>query len=107
MMNLISDSRDVSIEEGVAMGLWILCHGIRQRIVAERYQHSTGIVHYWFKKVVRSLASLGTHLIKRTDKGLVQPEIQNNPRWYPYFKVSKLNQLNISFSYLIKCNSNL
>ena len=35
MMNLISDSRDVSVQKSVVMGLWILCHGIRQQIVVE------------------------------------------------------------------------
>ena len=39
----------------------------------------------WFKKVVRALATLGVDLIKPVNRGEVQPEIQNNPKWFPYF----------------------
>ena len=49
MMGLLKDQRDVIVEEGVAMGLAILCHGTHQRIVVERFQHSLGIVHKWSK----------------------------------------------------------
>ena len=37
MMNLLCDANNVSVEEGVAMALAILCHGTRQRIIAERF----------------------------------------------------------------------
>lgn len=78
------------MEEGVAMGLAILCHRVTQRVVVERFQHSIGTVHYWFKAVTRALATLGTHLIKTVNRGDVQPEIQCNRKWYPYFEVYPL-----------------
>ena len=87
MLRLLKDQRDVSVEEGVAMRLAILYHGTRQRIVAERFQHSLGTVHKWSKRVIRALATFGNQLIKYIDRGVVQLEIYNNPRWYPYFKV--------------------
>ena len=34
MVSLIGNSKDMSIKESVAMGVWIFYHGIRQRIVA-------------------------------------------------------------------------
>ena len=56
------------------MGLAILCHSTRQRI----------IVHKWTKLVIRALATLGTHLIKYKNRGQVQLEIHASPKWYPY-----------------------
>ena len=90
MMNLLKHSRDVIVEQGLFMGLAILSHGVTQRVVAERFKHSLGTVHIWFKMVIRSLAALGTHLIKPVNRGPVQPEIQSNPKWYPYFEVCHL-----------------
>lgn len=87
MMHVLQDSRNVSAEEGLAMGLSVLCHKIGQRVVAERFQHSLGTVHYWCKLIIRALAALATHLIKPVNRGPVQPEIESNPKWYPYFKV--------------------
>ena len=87
MMELLKDSREVSVEEGVAMALYILCHGTTQRIVAERYQHSLGTVHSWFKMVLRAFASLATTLIQPVNRGDVQPKIRNNDKWFPYFEV--------------------
>ncbi|PIA28380.1 hypothetical protein AQUCO_07000009v1 [Aquilegia coerulea] len=86
MMKVLQDQKDVSVEEGLAMGLAILGHGHKQRIVAERFQHSTATVHKWFKWTIRALAALGTNLIRPVNRGQVQPEIQSNQKWYPYFK---------------------
>ena len=69
------------------MGLKLLCHGIRQRIVAERFQHSLGTMHKWSKRVIRTLADFVNQLIKHMDRDAVPLEIYNNPRWYPYFEV--------------------
>ncbi|XP_055961841.1 protein ALP1-like [Mercurialis annua] len=62
MMNLLHDAKDVSVEEGVAMGLSILCHG------------------------TRALATLGVDLIKPMNRGDIQPEIESNPKWFSYFQ---------------------
>ncbi|XP_019429998.1 PREDICTED: uncharacterized protein LOC109337448 [Lupinus angustifolius] len=36
----LSDGKKVCVEEGVAMFLVIICHNMRHRVVAERFQHS-------------------------------------------------------------------
>ncbi|KAK9070244.1 hypothetical protein SSX86_010644 [Deinandra increscens subsp. villosa] len=82
----LPDSRDVSVEEGLAMTLRILCHGNTQREVSDRFQHSTGTVHYWFKTVLRALKAFALTVVKPVDRGAVQPEILANSRWYPFFK---------------------
>ncbi|PIA29519.1 hypothetical protein AQUCO_05900030v1 [Aquilegia coerulea] len=69
MMKVLQDQKDVSVEEGLAMGLAILGHGHKQRIVAERFQHSTTTVHKWFKWTIRALAALGTNLIRPVNRG--------------------------------------
>ena len=86
-MNLLVDDKKVSVEEGVGMFLLVVCHNTRHRLVTERFQHSTGTVHRWFKKVLRALCNLGNHIISPRNPRTVQPEILSNPKWYPYFKV--------------------
>ena len=87
MMELLKDTRDVSVEEGLAMSLRILCHGTRQRIISDRFQHSTGTVHRWFKIVLRALKAFAVTIVRSVDRGEVQPEIRGDSRWYPFFKV--------------------
>ena len=87
MMNLLQDCNEVSVEEGLAMSLRILCHGTTQRIIADRFQHSTSTVHYWFKTVLRAVKAFALTIVKTIDRGEVQPEIQTNSRWFPFFKV--------------------
>lgn len=86
MMDLLQDRKDVSVEEGLAMSLRILCHSDAQRMVADRFQHSPGTVHFWFKKVLKALKAFAVTVVKPVDRGEVQPEIRANPRWYPFFK---------------------
>ncbi|KAK9047825.1 hypothetical protein SSX86_033213 [Deinandra increscens subsp. villosa] len=86
LLGLLQHSRDVSVEEGLAMTLRILCHGNKQREISDRFQHSTSTVHYWFKKVLRALKAFALTVVKPVDRGAVQPEILANPRWYPFFK---------------------
>ena len=69
------------------MSLRILCHGTRQRIISDRFQHSTGTVHRWFKIVLRALKAFAVTIVRSVDRGEVQPEIRGDSRWYPFFKV--------------------
>ena len=87
-LGLLKDSRNVSVEEGMAMSLHILCHGTRQRMVSDRFQHSTATIHYWFKKVLRALKAFELTVVKYVNRGVVQPEIRADSRWYPFFKVN-------------------
>nr|KAJ0191340.1 hypothetical protein LSAT_V11C800414820 [Lactuca sativa] len=68
------------------MSLRILCHGTTQRLISDRFQHSTSTVHYWFKNVLRALKAFALSVVKTVDRGEVQPEIRANSRWYPFFK---------------------
>lgn len=90
LLGLLQDSRDVSVEEALGITLRILGHGTTQRVISDRYQHSTSTVHYWFKTVLRALKAFALTVVKPVDRGAVQPEILANSRWYPFFKVFKL-----------------
>ncbi|WOK93353.1 hypothetical protein Cni_G02050 [Canna indica] len=72
----LEDQR-ISVEEGVAMFLCTIDHNERVRVVAERYQLSTEIVHHWFKSVLATVIRLGTQIIKPRHPRMVQLEIQD------------------------------
>ncbi|WOL05020.1 hypothetical protein Cni_G13743 [Canna indica] len=72
----LEDQR-ISVEEGVMMFLYTIGHNERVRVVAERYQHSTEIVHHWFKSVLAAIIRLGTQIIKPRYPRTMQPEIQD------------------------------
>ncbi|XP_061351787.1 uncharacterized protein LOC133296740 isoform X2 [Gastrolobium bilobum] len=82
----LSDSRDVLVEEKVAMFLFIIGHNVRHRVVSDRFQHSTETVSRYFKEVLRVVCRLGKELIKQESKELPD-RIKNNPIYYPWFKM--------------------
>lgn len=86
-LNVLQDTRNVSAEEQLAIGLNVLCQACTQRIVAERFQHSTATVHKCVKTTVRALVALGNEIIRPQNRGHVQPEILRNKKYYPYFEV--------------------
>ncbi|KAF7800987.1 protein ALP1-like [Senna tora] len=49
----LSDGKDVTVDEGVAMFLIIIGQNLRHRIIAERFQHSVYTVSKWFRRVLR------------------------------------------------------
>ena len=85
--NYLEDSRDVFLEEQVTMFLFIIGHNVRYRVVINRFQHFTQIVSHYFKNVLRAICRLGKEIIKQKSTELPQ-HIKNNPKYYPFFKVS-------------------
>ncbi|KAL4302428.1 hypothetical protein GQ457_10G020700 [Hibiscus cannabinus] len=83
---LLEDEKKVSVEEAVAMFLFIIGQNATQRLIADRFQHSTETVSTWFQKVLIVVCKLGTKIICPRDRGDVQPEIARNSNWFPYFK---------------------
>ncbi|KAM6584315.1 hypothetical protein CsatB_011317 [Cannabis sativa] len=85
-MEVIEHDKLISVEEAVVMFLWIVTHNQRVRTVAERYQHSVETVCRQFSRVLDALCYLGNEVIKPIDFNTVQPEIQNNSKYFPWFK---------------------
>ncbi|XP_028762826.1 protein ALP1-like [Neltuma alba] len=81
----LEDSRGVMLEEKVAMFLYIIGHNLRQRVVSDRFQHSTETISRHFKEVLRSVCQLGKELIKQETTEL-PAHVRNNPMYYPWFK---------------------
>ncbi|KAF7812780.1 putative nuclease HARBI1 [Senna tora] len=82
----LSDGKDVTVEEGVAMFLIIIGQNLCHRIVAERFQHSLYIVSKWFRRVLRAACVLGTRIIKLINQGTIHKYILENPKYFLYFK---------------------
>ncbi|KAG6466114.1 hypothetical protein ZIOFF_076065 [Zingiber officinale] len=85
-MNLLQDGKKVTVEEGVAMFLLIIGHNTRHRICANRFQHSLYTCSKWFKRVLRAVCTLGTHIIRPYEHNGVHPRILHNLKWFSYFK---------------------
>ncbi|XP_056698511.1 protein ALP1-like [Spinacia oleracea] len=82
----LKDSKFIPVLEQVAMFLLIIAHNSRQRLVADRFQHSLDTVHHHFRRVLYAICSLSKHLIIPPSFEDTPPVIKNNPRYYPIFK---------------------
>lgn len=86
----LDDSREVCVEE--AMGIFILtvCHNTRNRMVAERFQHSGETISKHFNRVLKALCRYSHHIITPRYLAETPPEVLHNPRYYPWFEVNQL-----------------
>ncbi|XP_059639565.1 protein ALP1-like [Cornus florida] len=82
----LKDSKFLAVYEQVAIFLLILSHNQRNRVVAERFQHSTETISRHFHAVLHAICQLGTHIIAPPDFSVIPNKIRESPRFYPYFK---------------------
>jgi putative heme degradation protein len=85
---LIKSTRNLDVEESVAIFLVLTGHCQEQRIVADRFKHSTETINRHYNKVLKALGHLGKVYIKVRHRTEVHPHVQSNPKYYPWFKVS-------------------
>jgi hypothetical protein len=86
---IVEDEGDVSLEESVAMFLYIVGHNTRQRVVGDRFQHSLETIHRRFRIVLRSIHALGAILIKPDQNYNGLPaELRTNNKYFPWFEVT-------------------
>ena len=73
----------------VFLRFYILSHGAVMRVVAERFQRAKDTVYRQFKCVLKGLCGLAPRIIREQTRGQQPPppEIRDNPKFYPYFKV--------------------
>ncbi|PKA59701.1 hypothetical protein AXF42_Ash011825 [Apostasia shenzhenica] len=83
-------SRDICVEEVLAMTLKILGHGDSNRSVAERFQHSGETVSMYFKQCLKALIRMSLDIIRPIDPTFasISKEISSDDRYMPYFKVN-------------------
>ena len=81
---IVEDEGDVSLEESVAMFLFIVGHDTRQRVVGDRFQHSLETIHRRFRIVLRSIHTLRAILIKLNENYNSFPaELRTNNKYFP------------------------
>ena len=85
---LKEDNGIVSLEESVAMFLYIIGHNTRMRVVSDRFPHSTETIQRLFRCVLRAIHHLGMILIKPDPRyNELPPSLHTNGKYYPWFKV--------------------
>ena len=77
----------VTLEEGVTIALYGLSHDLTQRVLGERFQHSTETIHRHVRRLCQALVRLAPIAIRHRDLDATHPRIRNNRRFYPWFKV--------------------
>ena len=84
----LKPSRYFTVQEQVAIFLLIISHNQRNRLVAERFQHSGHTISIYFNKVLKAICRIGVYIIRPPSFDVVPPQIRFNPKYYPFFKVS-------------------
>lgn len=81
------DHKRLSLEESLAIFLYICGHSQRHRSAADRFQHSTDTICRHFKYVRRALCNLGRFVIQPPNLLVTPPEILHDQRYMPWFQV--------------------
>ncbi|KAM3266436.1 putative nuclease HARBI1 [Capsicum annuum] len=78
----------MTIEEMVAMFLMVLGHGVGNRMIQERFQHSGETVSRHFHHVLYGCSKLTRDIIKPKDSTFydIHPKLKEDKRYWPYFK---------------------
>ncbi|XP_059635842.1 protein ALP1-like [Cornus florida] len=82
----LKDSKFLTVYEQVAIFLLTLSHNQRNRVVAERFQHSTETISRHFHAVLHAVCQLGTHIIAPPNFSVIPNKIRESSRFYPYFR---------------------
>ena len=81
----------VTVEEQVAKTLYLLGHNVKNRVLSFTFRRSGESTSRHFHNVLRAILELEDKFIKQPDGSQVPSEIANSSRFYPYFKVTKVN----------------
>ncbi|KAH7847461.1 hypothetical protein Vadar_026337 [Vaccinium darrowii] len=80
------DHMRLSVEESLAIFLYICGQSERHRVAAHWFQHSTDTISRHFKVMRRALCSVAPFVIRPPNLEVTPPEILNDGRYYPWFK---------------------
>ncbi|KAK6161036.1 hypothetical protein DH2020_004417 [Rehmannia glutinosa] len=84
--NLLNDSREVSVEEQLAIFLMTIGHDERNRMLQERFQHSGETISRHFNIVLKALVNFSMSMIVAPSFEHIPSYIRNNPKYWPHFK---------------------
>lgn len=86
--NHSSKARHMPLEKALAIFLTTLGHGFSNRMVQERFQHSSKTVSRWFNTLLDVICRMVVDVIKPIDSQFksTSDKIKKNTRYWPYFK---------------------
>ena len=84
----LKEGFDVPLTEVLTMFLTIIGHGLSNRIIQERFQHSGESVFRWFEIVLDVICLMVMDIIKPSDPDFkkIPDKITNDDRYQSYFK---------------------
>ncbi|XP_024641527.2 uncharacterized protein [Medicago truncatula] len=84
----LKSSKHMGVEEMVAMFLVVVGHGVGNRMIQERFQHSGETVSRHFYRVLHACLKLSFKYIKPEDPMFREchAKIKNDQRYWPFFK---------------------
>lgn len=82
---LLKENIRIGVKEQVLIFLYILGHNVRFRAAGGRFFRSIWTIHYYFHAVLEAILKLYPEFVKPQGTS-VPPEIQNNPRFFPWFE---------------------
>jgi hypothetical protein len=98
--NLLANSREISVEEQLAMFLFCLSTNASNRTIQERFQHSGETVSRYLNIVLEAIVSLSPRFIQLPS--IDTPiQISSNPKFMPYFKLT--TAMTLLFYFLMYC----
>ncbi|XP_019225341.1 PREDICTED: uncharacterized protein LOC109206925 [Nicotiana attenuata] len=84
----LEPTRYMTVEEMAAMLLMMVGHGVGNRMIQERLQHTGETVSRYFHQVLLACLKLAMDIIKPKDPALsdVHTKLREDNRYWPYFK---------------------
>ncbi|GMP97485.1 hypothetical protein CsSME_00045720 [Camellia sinensis var. sinensis] len=76
----------LSLEESLAMFLFICGQSSGTRNAGDRFQYSNETIHRHFVLMMRALGNLVPFVIQPPNMDVTHPKIQNDRRYWPWFK---------------------
>lgn len=81
------DRMRLSVEESLAIFLYICGHGKRHRCAANRFKHSMNTIARHFKYMMLALGNIAYLVIRPPDLNEIPFEILHDKIYYPWFEV--------------------
>lgn len=83
---LLRHTNRIKIEEQLAIFLFIIGHNLRTRAVQELFRYSGETISRHFNNVLNGIIAISLDFFQPPGSD-VPPDILEDPRFYPYFKV--------------------
>ncbi|KAK1257975.1 hypothetical protein QJS04_geneDACA010324 [Acorus gramineus] len=91
----LEDTRNMIIEEQLAIFLTIVGHNTTNRYCQDRFQHSGETISRQFRAVLSACLKLSKLVIHSPDFSRTPNQIRASHRFFPAFKVTKISLMNV------------